>query len=51
VVAQLWPSGQSALVVQPATHPIPDGQEQGICSHTVGVAASAAQSVSLVHGC
>jgi len=51
LLAQLWPSGQSVFIVQPGTHPMPDGHEQGTCSQTDGVAASTAQSVSPVHGC
>jgi hypothetical protein len=51
VLPQACPSGQSALVTQPGTHPIPDGHEQGTVSQTVvGVAAPLRQSSSLLQG-
>jgi len=51
LLAQPCPSGQSALVTQPATHPIPDGHEQATVWQMVGVAASPLQSLSLLQGC
>jgi hypothetical protein len=51
LLPQLCPSGQSALVAQPGTHPIPDGHEQTTASQTVGAAASPLQSLSLLQGC
>ena len=51
LLPQPCPAGQSALVTQPGTHPIPDGHEQRTASQTVGAAASPLQSSSLLQGC